>query len=150
MKPRSCAHPATEGNASFASYVNKKVINSMKITVTNPKTLGEEHLNDKFDYDEIDDMGRRIIKAGDKEFLIRADHRSGLWSVFKADGGPVPLELQGYFTNIRHAEHALAQFASRVSTKGAVAKKHKEALGESFDTRGSDAHTHDLPVKKKK
>lgn len=126
----------------------------MKPEVTNPKTLGMEHLNDKFElaynYEEIDDMGRRIIKQGDQEYLVRSATRSGLWEIFSANGSPIPLECQGYFTNIRAAEQALAQYASRKSNDGKIAKNYSKKLEDQgfFDKIVEEPTT--TPIKKSK
>jgi hypothetical protein len=102
------------------------------IEVMNPKTLGMEDLNDKFgdnDSDSsLDDMGRRVIKADGHEYLIRCNHRSGLWDIFNPAGGPVPHELKGYFTNIRAAEQALSTYSSRKSHEGIQAKRYHQNL----------------------
>lgn len=108
----------------------------MKFT-KNPKTLGDEHINDKFDFvnDETDpDIGRRVIALGDREYFLRAKDPYALWTIH-AKQGTVPVELQGSFTSVKAAEDALANYTARRSREGIIAKKHKEALGPNFDTR---------------
>lgn len=125
--------------------------------IENPKTLGNEHLNDKFtetnrqkydyEYEEIDDMGRRVIKQGDQEYLVRAAHRSGLWEVYSATGGPKPKELEGFFTNIMAAEQALAAYTARKSNENVRAKQYSQDL---FDKGFVPAEPREEKVKKKK
>lgn len=122
----------------------------MTFEVMNPKTLGMEDLNDKFgeqDDSVLDDMGRRIIRAGDQEYLVRAAHRSGLWEIFNPAGGRVPNELQGFFTNIRAAEQALTQYASRKTHEGIQAKRYHQNLvdkGFFVEDDRSAVHTHTI------
>jgi hypothetical protein len=123
-----------------------------KFEVLNPKTLGQEHLNQQFKYEEIDDMGRRIIKAGDAEYRVRCTHKSGLWEIFQPEGGALPQELKGWFTNIRACEDALAAYASRKSREGVQAREYRAKLEEQgfFDRPVEPSEEPVEPIKYKK
>lgn len=101
--------------------------------VENPKTLGQEDLDKEFEqiWPEVDDMGRRIITAGEEKWLVRNTHRSGLWEIFSPEGREPPKELQGWFTNIRAAEDALAKYSSRKSHVGVQARTYAKKLEET-------------------
>lgn len=104
----------------------------------NPKTLGDEFLNDKFvDIPEDDeDIGRRILDVDGKEFLLRKKDPFGFWEFHSANPGAKPLELRGTFTNIHNAERALAQYTSRMSKPtNVVNQRHKDKLGPNFANR---------------
>jgi hypothetical protein len=103
------------------------------LEMQNPKTLGEEQVNETFEkiWPEVDDMGRRIITAGDERWLCRASHRSGLWEIFSPEGREPPLELRGWFTNISACEDALCKYAARKSHKGVIAKDYAKKLEET-------------------
>lgn len=102
----------------------------MDYTIENPKTLGLEKLNEEFD--DTEDMGRRVITHGDHKFYLRSDYRSGHW-MFSAQHGPVPKELEGKFTSIRACEHALAMYAGRKEREGHMVKAyHQDLLDKGF------------------
>lgn len=105
--------------------------------IKNPKTIGSEDLNDKFEFLEEEDSGRRVLEIEGKEYLIVRKDPHGLWE-FVSKQGVLPKEIQGRFTSPLFAEQAARAAFSRQSKVGSIARKHKEDLGPSFDTRGQD------------
>lgn len=104
--------------------------------MSNPKTLGDESLEDLFNESEDvpKDMGHRVYEVDGKKYRLRQVNPWAMWEVLGT--GPVPKELQGRFTNLNELQKALNQWEARSTHRGVIARKHKEALGPSFDSRG--------------
>jgi hypothetical protein len=110
-----------------------------KPVLKNPKTLGQEHLNEAFaDFDfEIEegardnDMGRRVYEVEGVKYRIRQVNPHSLWEVVGDKSGALPAELQGRFTNVNELQRAMSQWQARKSARGSINKAHRAKLEEA-------------------
>jgi hypothetical protein len=118
----------------MANVKPKKQTSFDVIETLNPKTLGQEDTSKLFaEFEEEGDAGQRVIKIGDFSFRLRIKNPYNLWEVV-TEGGPVPTELRGTFTNKAAAENALKRYVARKSNEGKIAKEyHEELVKKGFE-----------------
>jgi hypothetical protein len=129
-------------NASTNIKITTTRINEPRMA--NPKTLGNESLNDLFEEQEDtkdNDMGRRIYEVDGIRYRIRQCNPYALWEVISDKGGPVPQEIRGKFTNPQELQKALDILQAHRSAKGVINKRHREKLAETgfFDNKEEPA-----------